>query len=125
MKTSDHLLVVSGEEAVELAEASVALQEITTHALRFSQHTAKSLRFGPHEINPVLQKTPVESLVCEMNDLIAAVEMLQEAGIELPGLGDREYIEQKKQRIKKMMAVSATRCLLEPPSPPEINAKED
>lgn len=59
--------------------------------------------------------TPIQSLTNEFNDMVAAFELLQEAGVPLTGLNDRTYIEGKKERVKRMMEISISRGLLEKP----------
>lgn len=116
MKTDQHLSIIAGEEAIEVAEASLLLSnEIPRAAGAVAKSTAKAARFGFHEINPVLGKTPIQSLVDEFNDMVAAFELLQEAGVPLPGLNDRVYIECKKEKVKRMMKISISRGLLEKP----------
>lgn len=65
----------------------------------------KSLRFGLDSISPVTQKMTILQLVSELNDLEAAVEMLREAGVPLVGLHDREAIDAKKAKVKRLMGL--------------------
>lgn len=90
MKLLEHLLVCGMEEAGEITTASLAV------AKAFS----KVLRFGPGDINPMRRKTAVGVLVAELNDQEAVIELLQEAGLLLPGLHDREAIERKKDKVR-------------------------
>lgn len=50
-----------------------------------------------------------EYLVRELNDQLAVVEMLQDAGVPLPGIGDRAAINAKKQRVLEFMEYSVKR----------------
>lgn len=93
MNTQEHLLTCVGEEAVEIVQIGT----------RISQATSKALRFGLDDGYPQTDRTNRSDLVREVNDLIGALEALQDAGVELPGLFDRTAIEAKKARIAHWM----------------------
>ena len=97
MNTIEYLEVCAEEEAGEVAVA----------ALGVAKAISKALRFGLTDINPERLQTATEVLVAELNDLEAVVEMLQEAGVKLPGLHDREAIEAKKKKVSAMVTYSA------------------
>lgn len=87
MNITEHLMVCGNEEAGEVAVAALAV----------AKALSKALRFGQTDTNPERNMTAVEVLAAELNDLEAAVEMLLEAGVPLPGLHDRDAIEAKKR----------------------------
>ena len=102
MNAIEHLLTCGQEESGEVAVAALAV------AKAFS----KSLRFGLDDIHPERKITAAQVLVAELNDLEAIVEMLQEEGIELPGLHDRTEIDRKKEKVRKYMEYSRQRGTL-------------
>jgi hypothetical protein len=93
MTPQEHLLVSLMEESAEIAQVANRI----THA------AAKALRFGLDDGYPGTDRTNRTDLVREVNDLLGVLEALQEAGVELPGLFDRQMIETKKSRIKRWM----------------------
>jgi hypothetical protein len=93
MNTKEHLLTCVSEESGEIAQI----------ALRISQASCKALRFGLDDGYPGTDRTNRLDLVREFNDLVGALEGLEAAGVELPGLFDRKAIEAKKQKILKWM----------------------
>ena len=82
MDLIEHLLTCTAEEGCEIGQAG-----------------HKALRFGLEDINPKTGKSNRLELVAEVNDLMGALELLQENGVELPGLFDRDAIEAKKARV--------------------------
>ncbi len=104
MNYTEHTMVCGAEEAGEIATAALAVAK----ALH------KGLRFGQDDINPERSATAVEVLAAELNDLEAVVEMLQEAGVPLPGLHDRAAIEAKKRKVRNWMSYAARRGSLTP-----------
>lgn len=93
MNQSEHLLTCVSEECGEIAQI----------ALRMSQAAHKALRFGLDDGYPESDRTNRADLVREANDLFGALERLQEAGVDLPGLFDRSAIDAKKSKITKWM----------------------
>lgn len=93
MNAQEHLLTCVAEEGNEVAQI----------ASRISQAAHKALRFGLDDGYPDTDRTNRSDLVREVNDLIGALEALQEAGVALPGLYDRAAIDAKKAKIKKWM----------------------
>lgn len=104
MNTTEHTMVCGAEEAGEVATAALAVAK----ALH------KGLRFGQNDINPEREATSVEVLAAELNDLTAVVEMLQEAGVPLPGLHSRDAIEAKKRKVRDWMQYAKQRGALAP-----------
>ena len=96
MTHNDHLLVILSEEA----------HEISMVAGRIGQATSKALRFGLTDGYPGTDRTNCGDLVDEVNDLMAMLEMLQEAGVEMPGLFDRQAIEAKKAKVERFLGHS-------------------
>lgn len=104
MNSTEHTMVCGAEEAGEIATAALAVAK----ALH------KGLRFGQDDINPERDASAVEVLAAELNDLAAVVEMLQEAGVPLPGLHDRAAIEAKKRKVRNWMGYAESRGSLTP-----------
>lgn len=104
MNTQEHLTVCASEEAGEVAEIAFEIGKV---ALKFSKDLHKALRFGFGDTDPASGKTKLEMLVAELNDLQACVEMLQENGVVLVGLGDQNAIAQKKARVNFYMKTAA------------------
>lgn len=101
MNTKEHILVCVNEEAVEISQ--VAMQ-MALSASRMAQVADKALRFGVDDARPGTDLTNRKELVREFNDLIGTLELLQEVGIELPGLFERAEIDAKKARVKTWMS---------------------
>ena len=80
MNETEHLLVILEEECVEVA-----------------QEISKALRFGMDEMMPGQTLTNRERILRELNDLWAAVEMLDLQQV------DRAAIERKKVKVAKFM----------------------
>ncbi len=108
MTKDDHLLVILSEEAHEVSMA----------AGRIGQAASKALRFGMDDGYPGTERTNRGDLVGEFNDLVALFEMLQEAGINLPGLYDREAIEAKKAKVTRFLEHSRNLGRLSSPEEP-------
>lgn len=89
MNLLEHLLTCTAEEGGEVSQAA-----------------HKALRFGLDDINPKTQRTNLQDIVSEFNDLIGALELLQEEGVNLQGLYDRQAIDSKKARIKHWLGHS-------------------
>ena len=102
MNTTEHLLTCGQEESGEVAVA----------ALGVAKAFSKSLRFGLDDVHPERRLTALQVLVAELNDLEAVIEMLQEEGVELPGLHDRTAIDRKKEKVKKYMEYAKQRGVL-------------
>jgi hypothetical protein len=77
--------------------------ELAQNALRVAQAANKALRFGLDDGYPRTDRTNRADLVREFNDLVDALEGLQDCGVELPGLFDRAAIDAKKAKILKWM----------------------
>lgn len=86
MNLREYLLTCTAEEGCEIGQAG-----------------HKALRFGLDDINPKTGNSNRKDLVTEVNDLLGVLELLQENGIELPGLFGRDAIEAKKLRVLAWM----------------------
>jgi hypothetical protein len=102
MNTKEHTMVCGVEEANEVATASLAV----------AKALSKMLRFGQENIVPFNNLNIREHLANELNDLEACVEMLIEAGVELPGLHDRQAIQSKKLKVKHYMQFAKNQGVL-------------
>jgi hypothetical protein len=109
MTPTEHVLAVVEEECGEVAEI----------ALRMSRAASKALRFGPEDGYPGTERTNRSDLVREFNDLLGSLELMQEQGIELPGLFDRAAIDAKKARVRQWMEHARSLGRLSEPEAPE------
>lgn len=100
MNEKEHVMVCGSEEAGEVAEAALIL---VNAALDVQKALCKMMRFGENDINPSLQLQTPQVLVNELNDLQGVIEMLQELGVDLTGLGDRAAIDAKKAKVRRYM----------------------
>ena len=83
MTETEHLLVCLAEECAEIQQA-----------------VGKALRFGLND--DYKNTTPAEDIARECCDLIAVVELLEEAGV-IRKTGAVEAIERKKARVRHYM----------------------
>lgn len=86
------LLAKTAEEAIEIIEeAMTAVNNLAKRALKAQQ-------FGLHETYPGWDKDNAERMHCEIDDLTASIEMLNEEC----GFGytpNREQIDAKKEKV--------------------------
>jgi len=87
MNKVEYLLTVLGEECAEVIHRA-----------------SKVKRFGLHEVEPGQHKTNVERLNLEVNDLMGAIEELQDAGVDI--VFNIKAIERKRAKIRKYMRYS-------------------
>jgi hypothetical protein len=83
MTRDEHLMVIGMEECDEL-----------------SQRLSKALRFGLNQIQPGQLDSNRGRIVAEMNDLLAALDML---GLYQP---NREQMDAKKAKVERFLAFS-------------------
>lgn len=95
MNTIEHLLMCVNEECGEII-----------------QDSSKILRFGFTDINPKTLTDNRTNFIKEINDLISVLELLQEEGVQLHGLFNREDIEAKKKKLRHYMNLSKELGLL-------------
>jgi len=87
MNKTEHLLIILAEECAEVIK-----------------ETSKALRFGLSDHAPDSKITNAESIVKEVADLTAIIEMLQAENLILnPPL---YYITEKKQKVEKWLKYS-------------------
>lgn len=87
MDKNEHLLVCLSEECSEV-----------------SQRVAKALRFGILEIQPGQELNNAERIEFELCDMLAVIEMLQDAGIvDLYHERLLRAKEAKKQKVREFM----------------------
>lgn len=103
MTPINHLTVCTSEEAGEVAELAFELGKVS---LKLSKDLHKALRFGFTDVDPATGLTKIEMLVNELIDLKACVELLQEAGVPLFGIDNRDKIEAKKKKVLKYMEIA-------------------
>lgn len=92
MTHNEHLLMILSEECAETM-----------------QRASKVLRFTAEEIQPLPGNTQTNSerLVYEFNDIVAVMELLQEAGV-VHNVIDRIAIDKKKEKVKDFILYSQT-----------------
>ena len=95
MNKIEHLLLCVAEEGGEITQAA-----------------GKAGRFGLSDSPPNGGLPNNEYLVREVNDLLGVLELLQEHGVPLPGIGDREMIEAKKAKVTHFMTYATQRGTL-------------
>lgn len=95
MNLAEHLQTCIAEECGEIVDAALAIQKVFH----------KSLRFGFSDVNPEDLKTKKEILKKELNDMLAAIELLVEIGFldEVPI--DFELIDAKKKKILSFIKI--------------------
>jgi NTP pyrophosphatase (non-canonical NTP hydrolase) len=96
MQRTGHLLWVLAEECAEVA-----------------QRASKAARFGLTEVQPGQSHSNAERVMHEYADLVAAVEMLIEAGA-LPDLDLAAMKAAKKAKVARYLAYSQTCGTLAP-----------
>jgi hypothetical protein len=86
----EHLLVIVGEESVEIA-----------------QRASKALRFGLDEIQPNQEQDNFERMMAEFADLCGALELLRQ-GSTIDGMvmALRQKIDAKKDKVEKFLLYS-------------------
>lgn len=87
MNIVEHLFLCAAEEGGEITQAA-----------------GKAGRFGAFDVPPSGGVPNNEYLVREVNDLLGVLEMLQEQGIPLIGIGDRSAIEAKKEKLRTFIS---------------------
>jgi len=92
MNKQEHLFTVISEECHEIVMSASAVGQIAN----------KILRFGLNPMSPdgKLIYDNMADLIKELNDLTAALEMLQEEGMVMPRLGNRDDIDAKKAKVR-------------------------
>lgn len=96
---SEHLFIKLAEEADEVG-----------------QRVMKLLQFGPNEVQSGHDRTNVERLRDEVNDLLTVVYMLEERKL-LPSNGENEiwrHVRGKEAKISKYLTLSVKLGLVEP-----------
>jgi hypothetical protein len=93
------LLVKTSEEAVEI------VVELTQSYLHLSKLALKSQQFGLDSIEPGQLFTNSEQIHSELDDLTAAIEMLNEE-FDFGYIPNRERIESKKIKVNKFASKS-------------------
>lgn len=83
MNKQEHLLACLAEECAEIQQA-----------------VGKALRFGIN--NDYRETTPAEDIARECCDLLAVIELLEEAGI-IKKAATNEAIQRKKEKVKAYM----------------------
>jgi len=90
MNKIEYLLTVLSEECGEVVQAN-----------------CKILRFGGDNHNPQDPTVSnIELMIKEINDILGVIELLEEEGVNVSRVGNREDIEKKKEKVKKFMEYS-------------------
>lgn len=96
-----------------MTETQYLLNVVEEECCETGQRASKAIRFTPEEIQDGQELTNAQRLVYEFNDILAAMEMLQERGV-IQLVIDREAIEKKKEKIIKYMNYSRSLGVVEP-----------
>lgn len=96
MNKREHLLICLAEECAEVG-----------------QSVAKALRFGLKDSPPVGGPTNEESIVQELNDILAIIELLIDDGCSFNNVGDQTAIDTKKDKVMRFMEYAKERGTLE------------
>jgi hypothetical protein len=94
MNKTEHLLVCLAEECAEIQKA-----------------VAKALRFGLDDGEPGGNTTNAQDIVKECCDIVAVIELLEEAGI-IEKMGTIQAIEAKKAKVRDYMGYAEWRGTL-------------
>ena len=89
MDITEYLITMVMEECAEITQAA-----------------SKGLRFGLDDGYPGSERTNRDDLVKEVNDLLGVLQLLEEYGVDLPGIGDQGQVADKKRRIKEYLKYS-------------------
>jgi hypothetical protein len=95
MTEEEHLLACLAEECAEVAHRA-----------------CKALRFGLDDVQEGHVLTNADRIYLEFHDLLAVMEMLEEAGILSPPLNPEGRIRDKKERVLEYMVYAGQRGTL-------------
>lgn len=80
------------------------LTKLAEESSEIAQIALKTQQFGVDEARPGQPLTNAERVYCELDDLLAIVEMLNEDGLGY--LPNRERIEAKKDKVRRFLQYS-------------------
>lgn len=80
------------------------LTKLAEESSEIAQIALKTQQFGVDEARPGQPRTNAERVYCELDDLLAIVEMLNEDGLGY--LPNRERIEAKKDKVRRFLQYS-------------------
>jgi hypothetical protein len=96
MTREEHLLTIIAEECLEIAK-----------------NATKALRFGLHDCGPHVADTNARLMCLECADLQAVLEMLRDSNclfeLTAKSIDMRTAIQEKKDKVERMLKVSAER----------------
>ncbi|KFZ25570.1 MAG: hypothetical protein KQ78_02236 [Candidatus Izimaplasma bacterium HR2] len=95
MNKTEYLLMCASEECGEIIQA-----------------IGKIGRFGGVNFHPKTDISNNEQLVLEVNDLLGILELLEENGVLLGGIGCRGDIDEKKHKVEQWMEYSRDNGIL-------------
>ncbi len=93
MTKLEHLLVCLNEECLEVGKA-----------------VTKALRFGLEDKHST--STNRQDIIQEITELYGVIELLEEEGLNLEAIGDRMFINMKKEKVKKYMKYAEDRGMI-------------
>ncbi len=76
------------------------------------QRCTKALRFGLEEVQEGQLLDNRERLIYELNDILAVIELLEEHGLDLSDIGNKEQIDKKKAKLYKYGKYSVSKGIL-------------
>lgn len=97
---------------VRMTLVAYLLTKLAEECNEVAQRCHKAQCFTLEEVQPGQELTNEERIAQELNDLFGTIEVLQEAGVKLPGLSDRKAIDAKKAKLRKFLAYSRERLVL-------------
>lgn len=111
LSNEQYLLTCFAEEASEVGEEATKLVKRATKAIRFG---LEEVQDGQTLTNQERIADIIKLMVTEINDMIGVAEELNIPNITdiLQGIGNREQIDAKKEKIAKYMLLSKSRGIV-------------
>ena len=97
MNRTEHLLTCLAEECAEVQQA-----------------VAKALRFGLDDGYPGTTRTNADDIAKELNDVLAVAALLQEEGVNLFGMFNKQHTIEKQAKVQHYMEYAEQRGTLTP-----------
>jgi hypothetical protein len=110
LSNEQYLLTCLAEEASEVSEEGAKLVKRVTKALRFG---LEEIQKGQTETNIERMIGVIGSLVYELNDLIAILELLGYEELDFGQVGENNALEAKKVKVAKYMELSRERGIID------------
>lgn len=93
--------------------AQYLLSRVSQECAETAQAFSKLFDYGLYHRHPVTKELAISKASQEVNDILGTIDLLQEVGVELFGIGNPEKREAKKLKIFRNMQLSIDeRCLI-------------